>query len=323
MSVRKLVRTGGVLTGAVLLVAAVASPAAAWGPGDSSGIGWQYSEEGSAYYRQPQGGESSPGEGGIATSWLLIGERGETLQCEDPADPEARDCAPEDGESSISRWCSETDTDTGKPRYPAYQYTRDIRPNGEPEPWVLDEPAGFEWCIVPDEDDWVPIEEITEDIEYEVFQPLGDPAIQINPGDEAVVNLPTVVSTDYPGDFPGPGEIVSMDPLVVRIPVDIEKPGENLTGEILAEGEFTWTFEDGGTATGRGKPYDPAIDPRDDGGYYVSNVFYEPGQRTVALDVRFTGEVTVEGLDPEPIEPVDDIGTTAEVNVVELNNVLN
>lgn len=320
MTLRRLGFVGAALVGALTVQGVAATPALAWEPGGGgSGISWQYSEEGSAYYRKPQGGESSPGRGGIPTVFVSIGQRGETLRCEEAAPAPDADC---DGE--ISRWCSDTDRETGKPRFPAYRFTREIRPNGEPEPWTVDESADFEWCIVPGDDDWVPIEEITTEINYEVFQPLGDPKIHINPGEEAIVNLPTVVSTDYPGgNFPGPGEIVSMDPLVVRIPVDIERPGDNLTGEILAEGEFTWTFEGGGTATGRGKPYTPEIDPRNDGGYYVSTVFREPGRRTINLDVRFTGEVTVEGLDPEPIEPVEDIGTSAQVNVVELNNVLN
>lgn len=313
MRLRRVSSIVGVVATAVLVAGLTAAPAAAWDPPGGSGIGWQYSEEGAGYYRPPQGGEESPqGPERIPTVLIEVSDQGETLECVDGPD---RDC---NGVSGTT--CAPTDPDTGRPRFAMHRFTREIE-DGEPQKWVLDREA--EWCTVPEDDDWVPIEEVTEDVEYEVFQPLGDPEIKINPGDEAVVNLPTVVSTNYPEPLNGPGEIVSYDPLVLRIPVDIERPGQNLTGEILAEGEFTWTFEGGGAVTGRGKPYDPSIDPRDDGGYYVSNVFREPGTMTIDLDVMFTGEVTVEGLEPEPIEPVDDIGATTEIPVTELNNVLN
>lgn len=155
-----------------------------------------------------------------------------------------------------------------------------------------------------------------------MFQPLGEPNIAINPGERALVNLPTVVSTNYPeGGIEGTGELLSLDPTRIRVPIDIDRPGENLTGELLAEAEYTWSFEEGGTASGRGQPYTPGVDPRTNDDYYVSTTFQTTGIKNVNLDVEWTGEVTVETLAPEPVEPVV-VSTSDEVEVRQLQSLL-
>ncbi len=176
-------------------------------------------------------------------------------------------------------------------------------------------------CVEVSDEDWTPIEEISYRVDYEIFQPLGKPRLDLNPNPKGLVNLPVIVSTTYPEGLAGPAQILSLDPVRVRIPIHIDRPRGGLDGEILADARFTWNFQEGGTADGRGKPYTRAVDPTRDGGYYVSNTFERAGSKNVHLNVQWTGTVAVPPLAPEPIEPVD-IDADTTVNVVEAQPVL-
>src|SRR5690606_13615013 len=181
-------------------------------------------------------------------------------------------------------------------------------------------------CVPVGDDDWVSSEEISKAaVDYKVFQQLGEPDIRLAPGARGYVNLPVVVSADYlAGDLEGPGEIVSRDPLRVRVPIEVERPGENLTGEITATAKFSWTFKGGepSSGSGQGKPYTSSVDPVHESGYYVKTTYHTKGAKQIQLNVRWTGEVQVDGLDPEPIPPIEIPAETAELPISELDPIL-
>ena len=276
----------------------------------SGGISWQYSKTATAYWREPHSRESSGDGGGPATVYMQYGPAGRWLEC--PKYDDAFACG-EDGGGLTTLLCgSEEVGPNGLPEFAWIRYEREIRPNGEPTKWVGEDGG----CSEPSEDDFVSMEEISTEIDYSVFQPLGDPDVSVHPGGRTLVNLPTIVSTSYPEGVGAPAELLSLEEARVRIPIDIEKPGENLTGEIIAQADFVWRFEGAGTATGRGRPYVEGKTPQNSPGYYTTGTFTDTGSRSISLTATWTGEVTVETLAPEEIEPVVR-ESTVELEVVE------
>ena len=301
MRLIRLVSAAVVLAGALISTQATAVPAYA-GP-ELPGIGWQYSEEGKGYYREPQSGESGGGGGGPALTMTEVGIPSQVC-----VDAPNRQC---NGFHSLT--CGLGIGPNNRPWYAHLNYRR----TDAGAPWVYESND----CIEVTDEDWISLEEISYRVDFEVFQPLGEPNLDLSPAPKGLVNLPVVVSTDYPEGLTGPAQIISLDPVRVRIPIHIDRPRGGLDGEILADGSYTWQFEGGGTAVGRGKPYTRSVDPTRDGGYYVSEIFRTTGPKNVHLEVQWTGTVTVAGLAPEPIEPVD-IDADATVNVVESRPVL-
>jgi hypothetical protein len=325
--VRRLVAAAAVGVGVVVVQAGVAVPASADPPPPSGGVGWHYSEESHGYYRAP-GDSTSPGHGEPPKPdqdgyyWKTeIGTRvdedgANVWDCHDTHDD---DCG------VVSYGCIGPFRSPQGDMRPAYPHARlrqhvSWTPNGQVDPDDEWDYVDTECVTVPD-DDWVPMTEITNRIDYSVFQRLGAPKLSLNPAPRGLVNLPVVVSTNYPHGLPAPGHVTSWDPVQIEVPIDIPKPGGGLQGNILATADFTWTFEGGKQAKGRGKPYTPAVDPTKDGGYYVKDTFGEKGVKNVHLNVRWTGEVTVEGLEPEPIVPVS-VDSDATITVVEAKPVL-
>ena len=94
------------------------------------------------------------------------------------------------------------------------------------------------------------MQEISWEVNYQVFQELNAPGITISPNARTLVNLPTIVWTDYPAGIGPPATVVANDPPTITVPIHIDRPNGGLDGEIRASGELRWTFEDGGTASG-------------------------------------------------------------------------
>lgn len=300
---------GAVLAGSVLPVLAggIGSPAQA-SPGQ--GLGWTYSESANGYYRPPAdttGGGGGGGGDGIPLERTDYGTPGEWLNC--PENDETYACEGDPGAEITGILCGGDGTGPrGLPEYPWIYYQRTIGDDGEPTRWVGKEAD----CSEPDDDNFVPMEEISYTVNYEVFEPLGDPEIRIHPANnKTLVGLPTVVSTDHPNGLPncpsGDACLVSMDEASaeVRIPIDIERPGENLQGEIEATASFLWDFNGEGSATGRGRQYEQGVNPIDNPGYYTAGEFQTRGEKTISVTATWEGTVTVELLAPEEIVPID------------------
>ncbi|MGW5365021.1 hypothetical protein [Actinopolymorpha pittospori] len=314
-----------VMTAAVALVGGLLalSPSAATpayaGPQDGTGIGWQYSESANGYWRAPHANsEPGGGDSGPATVWVQQSSTNELLCPEgDPA------FACQEPEAYITGMLCGTALrgPRGLPLFAQIRWERTIGPDGQPTPWVGREAD----CVEPGEDDFIPMEEITWEVNYEVFQELERPAITISPAGRTLVNLPTIVWTDYPAGL-DPEIVVGNNPPAIRIPIHIDRPNGGLDGSIDAEADLVWTFEGGGSAKGRGTPYVEGITPDNRPGYYVTNTFEHPGPKDVSLAVTWTGRVTVVGplgpLDPEDIDPVALAPVTQTIDVAEASSVL-
>jgi hypothetical protein len=311
---RRLARTAlSVALGAGLLAVCLVTPAHA-GPQD--GIGWQYSESASGYWRAPQASSipSGGGNSGPATVFVQQSNTNELL-CPD-GNPDFACDAPDAYITGIICGANLRGP-RGLPFFAQIRWEREIV-DGEPEPWVGREAD----CVEPGDDDFIPMQEISWEVNYQVFQQLNAPAIQISPNARTLINLPTIVSTNYPAGIGPPATVLSQDPPRISIPIHIDRPNGGLDGEITAEADLTWTFEDGGTANGRGRPYVSGRLPENNPGFYVTNVFDRPGQKSVTLNVSWTGDVTVPPLAPEEIVPVDLPAVTEDVEVLENSPVL-
>ncbi len=309
------VLTSSLLSAVLVVGSAGKSQAFADGPqgGGGTGIGWQYSESANGYYRPPQSSGGGGGGGGPATVMTVWGTvPGGDLTCPD-ADP-AYDCST----GTVGMYCGSAVGPRGLPRYPWIRYERTIGAGGNPGRWRGVDAA----CDEPGQDDFIPMQEISWEVNYQVFQELNAPGITISPNARTLVNLPTIVWTDYPAGIGPPATVVANDPPTITVPIHIDRPNGGLDGEIRASGELRWTFEDGGTASGRGTPFVEGRLPEDNPGYYVTNTFSRAGSKTVTLNVRWTGTVTVPPLAPENIIPVDLPPVSEDVAVLESKPVL-
>ncbi|MBE1607571.1 hypothetical protein [Actinopolymorpha pittospori] len=303
------------LVGGLLAMSPSAAAPAYAGPQD--GIGWQYSESANGYWRAPQA-DSVPtgGDSGPALVWVQHSSTNELLCPE--TDP-AFACAEDDPEAYIRGITCGTALrgPRGLPLFAWIRWERRIGPDGQPTKWSGQDAD----CDEPGEDDFIPMEEISWEVNYKVFQELERPAITISPAGRTLVNLPTIVSTDYPAGL-DPEIVVANDPPTIEIPIHIDRPNGGLDGQIRAQADLVWTFEGGGSATGRGRPYVEGITPDNRPGYYVTNTFEHPGPKNVSLAVTWTGRVTVDLLDPEDIDPVALAPVTQTIEVADSSPVL-
>lgn len=253
-------------------------------PKDGGDVGWKYSESGRGYYQEPQ--DDTTGGGGTTDpkAWIYVTKIFKnSWECPRPK------CTLPGGANLVAIYCSVDMTPTlRRPQFIFIQwkYRYEDRSRHPTKKWrILDGD-----CHGTPE--WVPIEEVSWHFEHRVRRRLPDPTIKLNPYPRGLVNLPVIVSTPDPGpqdyDF--------------TIPPSQGRSIE-LHGTIHAEPHYVWTFEGGKTVHGAGRPYD-GTDPRTSPGHYVTDTFGTSGKKNVHLQVRWTGTVTVEGLDPEPIEPV-------------------
>ncbi|MBM7785808.1 hypothetical protein [Tenggerimyces flavus] len=313
---------GGAAIAVVVGLQVAAIPGASAVP-ETGDLNWNYHEEGGGYYREPEGGEEGGGGGGgpatvlveVGSPWVC--RHSDDHQCSPPwAQGGTSWCGPDYGEPGLGP--------NGLPWFAHARFTREVTDPANPGPWMIDTDGGLGLgtdCVEVGPEDWVSLEDIrTWVVDYSIIRDLPDPVAVISPDPQALVNLPVVVSTDYPGNIPGVD--LNADPVTLTIPIDIPRPGGNLVGELRAQAKFTWTFEGrADTVNGRGHDYTADVDPRNDGGYYVKNTFTQTGDWNVHLDVLWTGEVDVEGMVSQPIPPIE-FDYDATVNVVEAKPVL-
>lgn len=288
-----------------------ATPASA---GPQNGISWQYSESANGYWRPPHGDSRPPGgNNGPARVWV---QRSSTNELHCPADDPAFACSGDETYITGIICGTALRGPRGLPLFAWIRWERDIV-DGTPGLWVGAE-AG---CDEPGEENFIPMEEISWEVNYQVFQHLPEPSVSIAPNARTLVNLPTIVWTDYPRGI-DPNIVVSDDPPTIEIDIHIDRPNGGLDGRIRASAELTWQFDGGATAEGRGRPFLRGILPEDRPGYYVTNVFRTAGDKTVTLNTRWTGEVTVDLLGTEEIVPVSLPPVTAQIQVAEAEAVI-
>ena len=117
------------------------------------------------------------------------------------------------------------------------------------------------------------------------FREIARPSVSVAPADRALVNLPVLAWTDDPGD----------------VTLAIEQP---LPGEIRASPSYLWSWSNGVSSHGPGRPYSSSISPTAVPDSYLHSVFRARGDETVTLTVTWTGDVTVPGLAPIEIAPL-------------------
>jgi hypothetical protein len=122
----------------------------------------------------------------------------------------------------------------------------------------------------------VPVDELTQDLaEYERDH-MPIPTANVQPAGVAIVNLPVLVSATQLGP----------QTMQVQQPVP---------GELVATPTYTWTFDDGGTATGPGTAYD-GTDPRTDPAHYALHIYRAANEHaSVTLTVTWNATFSVAG----------------------------
>lgn len=274
----------------VLVVLAIGLAGVSWHPttarADANGgsVGWRYDESGHGFYQAPTTGHGGGGDPVYFREW-----GSETFWACNPI----RDCV---GVVSLS--CPPHWQGSRAPTYAEGDWEYARADAGDQTKWHLQ----GEDCLATPE--WVPIEQVGYQFQYDIERLLPTPTIALKPAPETLVNLPTVVSTDYPTE----------KTFAITVPPSAGRT-ISLTGTINAHDEMTWSFEDGTTATGAGKPYD-GTDPVTNPGYYLTNTFRTAGHHTVTLTVTWTGPITVETLAPQAFDPVT-FTATAGVDVIE------
>jgi hypothetical protein len=132
--------------------------------------------------------------------------------------------------------------------------------------------------------------------------PLPLPALNVQPGDKAVVNLPLIASTGQPG----------------RTTFTVtQAPFPTIT--INAAVSWRWSWGDGAstTTTWPGRPYD-GTDPARAPGHYVDHNFTAPSPgTTLGVTAVWTGTYSIAGQAPKPIAGAVERTTTRTLPVAE------
>ncbi|OAA28347.1 PKD domain protein [Frankia sp. EI5c] len=133
---------------------------------------------------------------------------------------------------------------------------------------------------------------------------LPTPNVLIQPAGNSFANLPAIVHTAVPPAFT----------------FDVTEP---VLATISAVPHYTWRFGDGESGPDApGRPYDPAISPREHPDAYVTHSYRRPGTYQVTLTVTWNGYFTVPGV--AQAFPLADIALTATepITVEEAGGVL-
>ncbi len=135
-------------------------------------------------------------------------------------------------------------------------------------------------------------------------QALPKPTLVVAPSGRSFANLPTVVYTPVPPAF-----VFNVDQPVLAT--------------ITAVPHYRWDFGDGATGPDSpGRPFDPAISPREHPDAYVSHAYRQPGTYTITLTVIWQGTFAVPGVGQAfPLDPVV-LAANAPVVVNEAGSVL-
>lgn len=305
----------------------IAKPAEAAPTGPA--ISWSYSAEANAYWRPPSP-TSSPGNDGPLLAWTQYAGA-KDLTC--PEGDPAYACQGDPGAKILGIYCGDFPGPTGLPTFAWIRWERTPNPDGTMGLWIGEEAD----CDEPGPDDVVTMDEIRTQmlLTADVLQELPEPTPAIEPAPRGLVNLPVIVSTDYPNPddpiisaFVVPGS----DPVRLEIPIVINGGRFPFTGLITAWlDDYTWTFKDGKgdvvkTISGRGPgtPYTRSVDPKANPGYYISHTYREAGVgNMVQLNANWVGTVRVPGVGvDEPMNPEPIQGNSLPFEVVEAKSVL-
>ncbi len=141
-------------------------------------------------------------------------------------------------------------------------------------------------------------------VNYLREQALPRPTLVVQPNGRSFANLPTVLYTPVPPSFT----------------FNVDQP---VLATISAMPHYRWDFGDntvGPDAPGR--PFDPAISPKDHPDAYVAHAYRQPGTYTVTLTVTWQGTFAVPGVGQAfPLAPVT-LTANAAVVVDEASGVL-
>ena len=151
----------------------------------------------------------------------------------------------------------------------------------------------------------VPVGQVQAELaDYLREELLPTPAVTVQPTGNTFANLPTILHTPVPESFT----------------FNVEEP---VVATISAIPHYRWDFGDGEFGPDSpGRPYDPAISPRDHPDAYVAHSYARPGTYQVTLTVTWNGVFTVPGVaEVFPLPPVVLIDTV-EVVVEEASGVL-
>lgn len=121
-----------------------------------------------------------------------------------------------------------------------------------------------------------PVDQVIQDVgEYERDH-MPIPTANVQPAGVAIVNLPVLVSA------------TPLGPQTMQV----QQP---VPGELVATPTYTWTFDDGGAATGPGTPYD-GTDPRADPAHYALHIYRAANEHaSVTLTVTWNATFSVAG----------------------------
>ncbi|WP_462188284.1 MULTISPECIES: PKD domain-containing protein [unclassified Frankia] len=125
---------------------------------------------------------------------------------------------------------------------------------------------------------------------------LPKPSIVIAPSGRSFANLATILYTPVPDSFT----------------FNVDQP---VVATISAVPRYHWEFGDGETGPDApGRPYDPAISPRDHPEAYVAHGYARPGWYQVTLAVTWDGTFTVPGV--AQAFPIDAVTLAAARGIV-------
>jgi hypothetical protein len=145
--------------------------------------------------------------------------------------------------------------------------------------------------------------DVMSSVREEVRKRVPPARITLQPGNVVPVNMPLIVSAADPGN----------QDFAITLPQ---------AGTVSVRPTYRWDFGDGGTATGRGKPFD-GVTPRQDPGRYVTHTYTRPFQRvTVSLTVTWHATLTIPGVGSMSLQDVVMPPVTHTMSVQEARAVL-
>jgi hypothetical protein len=125
---------------------------------------------------------------------------------------------------------------------------------------------------------------------------LPTPTVSVQPNGRSFANLATILYTPVPPAFT----------------FNVDQP---VLATISAVPTYRWDFGDGTTGPNSpGRPYDPAISPREHPDAYVSHRYARPGTYQITLTVTWDGTFTVPGV--AQAFPLNAVVLAAAANVV-------
>lgn len=237
---------------------------------DSEGVGYRWVESEQAYYKAPRGGyeDGVSADGAAVQRWQL---------------KYVATCEANTGDPTIDVLCSQSMCqDVAGPGVRMWVYRK---PEGAPDSDYVQ--AADAICM--GASSVVTLDQIQAAVQAQIeqfYERLGKPRITLEPQGSALVNLPVIASA----------------PVYERQEFEIDNP---LPGRVSAEPSYAWTWSNGETGAGPGRPYSPAVSPLDDPAYYpVSAVYGSGGTGRVSLDLEWAATVHVADNPPQTLDPV-------------------